>query len=126
MRKISHSDQPLEVWRAGVTTRMHVSAANGATQLCIFEQWVAPDKGASTHTHPVEEVLTVIDGEADMWIEETHVVLAGGASLIIPPGRKHGFRNVGSGTLHICAILAAASFAASFEGGAVERWAKPD
>ena len=54
----------------GVQTRMVVSAANGATQLCVFEQWVAPGKGAPTHSHPVEEVLTVREGEAEMWIGE--------------------------------------------------------
>ena len=46
------------------------SAVNGAAQLCMFEQWVAPGAGAPTHRHTVEEVLTVISGEADMWIDE--------------------------------------------------------
>ena len=31
-----------EQWRLGVETRMLVSASNGAAQLCIFEQWIAP------------------------------------------------------------------------------------
>ena len=70
MKIAVHSDQPREEWRPGVETRMHVSALNGATQLCIFEQWVAPGAGAPTHSHTVEEVLTVIAGEADMWIDE--------------------------------------------------------
>ena len=51
-------DMPPEQWRPGVETRMLVSASNGATQLCIFEQWMAPGTGAPTHSHPVEEVLT--------------------------------------------------------------------
>lgn len=122
MRIISHSDQPLEEWRTGVNTRMHVSAANGATQLCIFEQWAAPEAGAPTHTHPVEEVLTVVDGRADIWIEEGHVVLTGGSSVIIPPGQRHGFRNVGPETLHVRAILASANFDATFDGVLVQRW----
>ena len=46
---------------------------NGAAQLCIFEQWVAPGAGAPTHSHPVEEVLTVREGEAEMWIDERSV-----------------------------------------------------
>ncbi|MGH6681942.1 MAG: cupin domain-containing protein, partial [Bradyrhizobium sp.] len=45
---------------------MLASARNGATELCLFEQWVAPGAGAPTHCHPVEEVLTVRDGEAEM------------------------------------------------------------
>ena len=54
--------QPREEWRAGVTTRMRVSAANGATQLCMFEQWCEPGHGAPTHLHAVEEVLCVRRG----------------------------------------------------------------
>ncbi|MHB8272172.1 hypothetical protein [Bradyrhizobium sp.] len=42
MQVIDPRDTPPEQWRPGVETRMRVSAANGATQLCIFEQWIAP------------------------------------------------------------------------------------
>src|ERR1700692_3601062 len=34
-------DAPTEQWRPGVETRMLASSISGATQLCIFEQWVA-------------------------------------------------------------------------------------
>ena len=62
MKPVMHADQPLEPWRAGVETRMLVSARTGATQLCIFEQWIALGAGAPTHSHSVEEVLTVASG----------------------------------------------------------------
>lgn len=124
MKIIAHADQPREQWRAGVETRMQVSACNGAAQLCIFEQWVTPTAGAPTHAHAVEEVLTVVAGEAEMWIDEDHVVLTGGQSLVIPAGRKHGFRNIGSGLLHVHAVLASSIFEASFEGSPepLRRW----
>jgi quercetin dioxygenase-like cupin family protein len=64
MQVIDPRDTPPEQWRPGVETRMRVSAASGATQLCIFEQRIAPGNGAPTHSHPVEEVLTVMSGEA--------------------------------------------------------------
>lgn len=113
-----------EIWRAGVQTRMLVSALNGAAQLCIFEQQVAPGAGAPTHSHPVEEVLTVREGEAEMWIDEVHVKVAAGQSLLIPAGRLHGFRNGGTGTLHVHAVLASPIFEAMAEGAAepVRRW----
>jgi mannose-6-phosphate isomerase-like protein (cupin superfamily) len=113
-----------ETWRPGVKTRMLASAVNGATQLCIFEQQVAPGTGAPTHTHSVEEVLTVREGEADMWIGGEHVMVSAGQSLLIPPGRPHGFRNTGTGTLHIHAVLASPIFESLPEGAAepVRRW----
>jgi mannose-6-phosphate isomerase-like protein (cupin superfamily) len=118
------NDAPPEHWRPGVETRMTVSARNGATALCLFEQWVSPGNGAPTHRHPVEEVLMVREGEADMWIEDDHVKVTAGQSLIIPAGRRHGFRNSGEGTLHVQAILASPIFEALPDGAteAVRRW----
>jgi quercetin dioxygenase-like cupin family protein len=117
-------DAPPEHWRPGVETRMLVSARNGAAQLCIFEQWVAPGVGAPTHSHPVEEVLTVREGEAEMWIDDQRVIVSAGRSLIVPAGRKHGFRNSGAATLHLHAVLASPIFEATPEGATepVRRW----
>jgi mannose-6-phosphate isomerase-like protein (cupin superfamily) len=121
---IDPMDIPSEQWRLGVETRMLVSASNGAAQLCIFEQWIAPGAGAPTHTHPVEEVLTVREGEAEMWMDEQRVIVSAGQSLIVPAERKHGFRNSGNVTLHIHAVLASPVFEATPEGAteAVRRW----
>ncbi len=124
MKAIAHRDGSRELWRPGVETRMLISAANGATQLCLFEQWVAPGAGAPTHSHPVEEVLTVRDGEAEIWIEDRRMVVRAGESVIVPPGRLHGFRNCGTGALHIHATLASPIFEALPEGATetVRRW----
>lgn len=114
----------IEHWRPGVETRMLISARNGATQLCVFEQWVAPGHGAPTHSHPAEEVLTVRGGEAEMWLEDKRAIVRAGQSLIVPAGRLHGFRNSGTVTLHIHAVLASPVFEAVPEGAAepVRRW----
>ena len=124
MKVIDVRDMTPEPWRLGVETRMLVSAGNGAAQLCVFEQWIAPGAGAPTHSHPVEEVLTVREGEAEMWISEARMVVYSGQSLIVPAGRMHGFRNSGTVTLHIHAVLAAPFFEAIVEGEteAVRRW----
>ena len=124
MKVIEPRDVQLEQWRPGVQTRMLVSAANGAAHLCIFEQWVAPGTGAPTHSHPVEEVLTVREGEAEMWMDEERVMVSAGQSLVVPAGRKHGFRNSGTATLHIHAVLASPIFEATPEGATqtVRRW----
>ena len=124
MEVIDIAGQPPEHWRPGVETRMLVSAGNGAAQLCIFEQWIAPGNGAPTHSHPVEEVLTVREGKAEMWIDDVLVTVTAGQSLIVPARRKHGFRNSGEVTLHLHAVLASSVFEATPEGAteAVRRW----
>jgi quercetin dioxygenase-like cupin family protein len=124
MKLIEPQNTAVESWRPGVETRMVVSRLNGATQLCIFEQWVAPGHGAPTHFHPVEEVLTVREGEAEMWLDEEREIVAAGQSLIVPAGRQHGFRNSGTTTLHIHAVLASPVFEATVEGATepTRRW----
>ena len=120
-------EMPSEHWRPGVETRMLVSAANGAAQLCMFEQWIAHGAGAPTHSHPVDEVLTVREGEAEMWLDDARVIVSAGQSLIVPAGRQHGFRNSGTTTLHLHAVLASPIFEATPEGAteSVRRWDIP-
>ncbi|HEY4141788.1 MAG TPA: cupin domain-containing protein [Pseudolabrys sp.] len=115
MRVVDLEKVPVEEWRPGVRTRMRASAASGAAQLCLFEQWCDPGHGAPSHLHAVEEVLLVQDGQADVWIDDTHATLTSGQLLIVPAGRKHGFSNSGAGTLHILSTLAAPVFEAAYD-----------
>ena len=94
---------------------MKASAANGATQLCMFEQWCDPGHGAPTHLHAVEEVLHVLRRQADVWIDDSHVTLTSGQLAIVPAGRKHGFSNNGTTVLHIQSTLAAPVFEAAYD-----------
>ncbi len=121
---IDHASEPLDEWRPGVVTRMLVSALTGAEGLCVFEQFCDSGRGAPTHRHAVEEVLTVVDGEAEVWLDGERATLAAGQSVVVPAGRKHGFRNAGPTTLHVRATLAAPVFEAWFDGeaGARRRW----
>jgi len=115
MHIVDHNRQPLEQWRPGVMTRMRVSSLTGADQLCLFEQFCEPSRGAPTHLHAVEEVLTVNSGQAEVWVGDERVTLSAGQSIVVPAGLRHGFRNVGETTLHIQAILAASIFEASYD-----------
>ena len=118
---VDHASEPLDEWRAGVMTRMLVSAQTGAERLCVFEQFCEPGRGAPTHLHAVEEVLTVVDGTAEIWLDGERAALATDQSVVVPAGRKHGFRNTGPATLHVRATLAAPVFEAWFDGEAEAR-----
>ena len=127
MQIVDHERQLTEEWRAGVLTRMRVSAITGAVQLCIFEQWCAPGTGAPTHLHAVEEVLAVLEGSAVFWIDDERAPVSSGQSVVVPAGHRHGFRNIGSTTLHVQATLAAPIFEASFDdhNEVSRRWVPP-
>jgi quercetin dioxygenase-like cupin family protein len=112
---LKHEHQVAEVWREGVRTRMRVSVLTGAAQLCVFEQWCDAGKGAPTHLHAVEEILTVLQGDAEIWVEKELQLVTANQSVVIPAGRKHGFRNIGTDTLHVMATLAAPMFEGTFD-----------
>ncbi|HUG17220.1 MAG TPA: cupin domain-containing protein, partial [Thermomicrobiales bacterium] len=81
MRIVRDADRPLDAWRSGVDTRMIVSAQSGARQLTIFEQHCASGHGAPAHLHAVEEVLRILAGRADVWVEKEHATLESGCSV---------------------------------------------
>lgn len=115
MTVVDHASQPKDEWRQGVLTRMIASAATGTSQIAVFEQWCGPGLGAPAHLHAVEEILTVLEGEALVWVEEERRQLTAGQSAVIPAGRKHGFHNTGAGTLRVQAILASPVFEAAYD-----------
>lgn len=114
VKVIDHATQPSEDWRQGVRTVMLVSAVTEASQLCIFEQYCEPGLGAPTHQHSVEEVLTVVAGEADIWVGDETLRVRGGQSVVVPAGHWHGFKNVLDTTLHVRATIAAPVFEAGY------------
>ena len=124
MNLIDHETQPLEQWREGVMTRMRVSALVHSAQLCIFEQLCDPGLGAPLHLHAVEEVLEVMQGEAEGTLRSESLVLRANQSIVIPAGARHGFRNIGSGILKVRATLASPIFEASYDDRAEQsrRW----
>lgn len=115
MNIIDHNLEPWDEWRPGVMTRMRVSARSGSGQLCLFEQKCDPGLGAPTHYHAVEEVLSVLAGEAEVWAGAERARLSAGQSAVIPAGISHGFKNTGTGVLHVQATLAAPVFEAAYE-----------
>jgi mannose-6-phosphate isomerase-like protein (cupin superfamily) len=115
MDVIDHATQPQEKWRDGVMTLMRVSATVQSRQLCIFEQYCDPGLGAPMHLHAVEEVLEVIAGTAEITLRDKIMTVTANQSVLIPAGARHGFRNVGTGILHVRATLAAAIFEASYD-----------
>ena len=115
MSLINHDSQAREDWRSGVWSRMRISELTGATALTIFEQWCEPGAGAPTNWHPVEEVLTVLSGDAEIWIDDKRFHATVGHSALIPAKGRHGFRNCGDGELHMLAILAAPIFEAHYD-----------
>jgi mannose-6-phosphate isomerase-like protein (cupin superfamily) len=115
MEVIDHATQEGELWRQGVMTHMRTSALTKSHQLCIFEQFCDPGLGAPIHIHAVEEVLEVIEGEAEIYLGEATHVVKPNQSVVLPAGVRHGFKNIGTGILKVRATLAAPIFEAAYD-----------
>ncbi|MHB8643691.1 MAG: cupin domain-containing protein [Gaiellaceae bacterium] len=106
-------DSPRVAWRPGVETRLH---AREAAELCVIEQWSVPGAGAPTHTHfEVEEVIAVLGGAADFWVDGVTARVEHGDTILLPAQSWHGFRNVGNAELHTLAVFSAARPRVAYE-----------
>jgi mannose-6-phosphate isomerase-like protein (cupin superfamily) len=108
------ADRVVDLWRDGVETRVYASAVEGSRQLVVFEQVCAPGIGAPPHLHAVEEVLRVIEGNAEVVVTDERASLGSGDAVTIPAGAVHGFTNSGDGPLRVLAILASPTFEAHY------------
>jgi mannose-6-phosphate isomerase-like protein (cupin superfamily) len=107
---------PLVEWRPGVLTRLYAAGSTGSDSLCVMEQVCDPGAGAPPHRHDgIEEVLLVLSGRARAHVGDEKTELGGGDSVVVPAGSRHGFTNVGSDSLRILAIFAAATPQAVYE-----------
>jgi len=107
--RVLREEQTVEKWRPGVRTRLRASAALGAEQLCVFEQWSEPGTGAPRHLHPEdEELILVLTGFALLEVDGKEEELEAGDTVVLPPGIWHGLLNTGESTLHTLAVFSSA------------------
>ena len=68
-----------------------------AGQLTVFEATLTPGKGHSFHKHlNQEEVLYVVSGTLEQWIDREKRILRAGDAAFIPSEIVHGSFNAGS------------------------------
>jgi quercetin dioxygenase-like cupin family protein len=80
--------------------------STGARQLTVIDVRLAPGKGHDFHKHPdQEEVIHVVEGSVEQWVDQDKRLLGPGDSAFIPAGMVHASFNAGSGDAKIIAIL---------------------
>ena len=78
----------------------------GADDLTILEVEIAPGGGHDFHRHPnQEEVIYVVSGEVEQWLEQESRTLRPGDSLFIDRNVVHATFNVSDGDARLLAIL---------------------
>jgi mannose-6-phosphate isomerase-like protein (cupin superfamily) len=76
----------------------------GTTPVRTGIQTSQPGYAAPMHSHPYMEILHILDGVAEAWIdgqEDRKVTLRKGDTIAIPPETPHTFRVLGSEVLRL-------------------------
>jgi quercetin dioxygenase-like cupin family protein len=78
----------------------------GAKQLTVIDVSLDPGKGHNFHKHPdQEEVILVVAGKVEQWVDRDKRILGPGDSAFIPGDVVHASFNVGDQPAKIVAIL---------------------
>ncbi len=101
-------DVPKEPFPGGATYQTIVGDESGSTPVRVGLQVSPPGYSTGTHSHPYMEVVSVIEGTGEAWIEgEDGVVDIGpGTTLVLPAGVRHGFRVTGTGQMRTYGVNA--------------------
>jgi quercetin dioxygenase-like cupin family protein len=94
---IDATDVPKQDFPGGATYQTIVGDDKGSTPIRLGLQVSEPGYSTGTHSHPYMEVITVVAGTGEAWVEGQDGVTAisPGITLVLPPNVKHGFRVTG-------------------------------
>ncbi len=82
-----------------------------AKELLLVRVLMPPGKAHQFHRHPaMEEIIYVVSGIAEQWVDREKRILKPGDSAHIPRDVVHGTYNAGTDTLVFLAILSPAIF----------------
>jgi quercetin dioxygenase-like cupin family protein len=98
MPVVVHEDVAREPFPGGATYQTLVGDTQGSTPVRLGLQTSPPGYKTPLHSHPYWEILTVVDGEGEAWIEGSDdlIRMAPGITLVFPTNVRHYFRALGS------------------------------
>lgn len=101
-------DLPQETFPGGATYRTVVGDGAGSTPIRVGVQTSPPGYSTGVHAHPYLEVVTVLEGEGEAWIdgEGNPVPIRPGDALVLPPNTRHSFRVTGDTPLRTWGVHA--------------------
>lgn len=116
-RFFTKSNTPVEKLERGLHRWFSRQDITGSDDLIVTQVDVEPGEGHPFHYHPsMDEVIYIISGKAEQWIEKESRNLTSGEAVYIPKEMVHATYNSGDTLLKFLAIL---SPAADLEGSMV-------
>jgi quercetin dioxygenase-like cupin family protein len=92
----------------------------GTTPVRTGIQTAQPGYVAPMHSHPYLEILHILDGEAEAWVEgqeDRAVRLRKGDTIAMPPDTPHAFRTVGDQVLRLLGTHASPKRIVAYKDG---------
>jgi quercetin dioxygenase-like cupin family protein len=111
---VEHDGQAWRENRPGSEIQLIADPTASVSGLALLNQVCEPGVGAPSHTHEFEEILTVLEGSAEIWIGAERHTVGPGTSVFVPTGAVHGFVAVGDARLKLQAAIAAHELRAQF------------
>lgn len=108
IRIVRHDTVPPETFPGGATYQTLIGDDAGSTPVRCGIQTSPPGYATPNHAHPYDEVLTVLEGTGEAWVdgETAPVALSAGMTLMFPANVAHGFRVTGDVPLRTYGIHA--------------------
>lgn len=91
-------------------------ATAGAERLMVNDVTIDAGQGHDFHLHPEQdEVIVVVEGEIEQWLEQESRRLQPGDAVVIPAGAVHASFNAGQGSARITVVLGPCSGPSGYE-----------
>jgi quercetin dioxygenase-like cupin family protein len=97
VRIIHHDTVVPETFPGGATYQTLVGDDAGSTPVRCGIQTSPPGFATPNHAHPYDEVLTVLDGAGEAWVEgeDEPIEIGPGMTVVFHADVAHGFRAIG-------------------------------
>lgn len=92
---------------------IHVGTGASASSVVYFE--VAPGEHCGRHTHSAEEIVYIVDGDAEIELGNERQRATTGSLAIVPTMAPHDVYNVGNKPVRVVGFFAAAGVITKFD-----------
>ena len=108
--RVVHSSQveaqPVtEAGARGTTVRWLLSRPEGAPNFALRLFELGPGGCTPLHEHSWEHEVFLLEGRVEVAGEPGPAEVSVGDAVLIPPGERHQFRNLGEGPAHLLCII---------------------
>jgi quercetin dioxygenase-like cupin family protein len=110
----------MEVWyeddptmRIKVNFPFFLGTGTKSTAVVYFE--IGPGYRLGTHTDSAEEILLILEGEAEVSLGEELGRLSAGEMALVPAMEPHGLRNVGEETVRVAGFFSSNVVVSTFD-----------